>query len=182
MIDSYEENIVLYYGDNLEWTYKNLLPGVTYYARIQTFTETQQATSDLVQFKTNPNAPILIDQKVNDFDSTVQISVQFTEKVSYFEYKIIRNDSEVLYGPFRSTQLFEFLTETEDFGCHFKIRSFHEDVHSKWLEFVIGVSLLEELSVKVAGSTEFFFFYSARAGKWSHCSDYLSSARFRKFR
>ena len=168
MIDSYEETIVLYFGDDLEWSFENLLPGTTYYALIQTFLETQQATSDLVQFKTNPNAPILRDQIVNDIDSTVKISLQFNEKISYFEYIIICNDVEALYGPFSSAQLFEFITETEHFGCHFKARSFFEDVPSNWLEFVIGVSLLEDLSVNLVGKNEFFFFYSVRAGKWSH--------------
>ena len=146
-----------------------MLPGTNYYAFIQTFTETQQATSDLVQLETKPNPPILRDQIVNDIVSTVEIRLQLIEKNSHFEFKIVCNDIEVFYGPFPSAQQFEFLTETEDFGCHFKVRSFDENVPSKWLEFVIGVSLLEILSVKLVGNTEFYFFYSARAGKWSPC-------------
>ena len=169
LVGVYKEPNLLFFGENLEWSFVNLIPASSYSVLLRMYTAHQRVYHDTAEFETKPNTPVLKDQTVNDVDNSVEIILEIPEKVSYLEYKITCNgDNETLYGPFQYKPRFEFSTRSEDLGCHLEARSLYKSVHSDWLLFVIGLSLVENLEVTKNTNVKFFFQWKIRTGKLSH--------------
>ena len=130
------------------------------------FSGTLEKSAKSLDFLTKPR---LEQQVVNEIDMTVKITLELSVQVFQVEYNIFCDTTHEDVTEFQpGVSAHEITSQSHYFGCGMKARANLDNINGTWLEFVIGLPLLQDFAVSVMSFTpdsEFLVHWTERAGK-----------------
>ena len=174
VLHQYENFAEFSYADNgsYVWRIEDLIPMQNYSLVLEVHSENEMKSISVLNLVTKPPLPYLRDQLVNEVDDSVVITIELPHSASIFEFEIICDTLSYPHGPMDAVLVHTFGTLPEQFGCKFKTRCSRYSSFSDWLEFVVGVAVLEDFRMKKTHFMEkdFTMSWKVRTGWYSHLS------------